>query len=142
MKLFLINLVACIFLIGCATYPKTYVSEKQYHDEYVDKSCCWIREKQITDKEQIKTIRRRKEYKADIRGVIIMTILSLPMVLVQPFCIGLGPAVASKSEPFSEIDNLKIELRMLEIVAKEKQCPKESDYEIITDKSHTSHLSH
>lgn len=143
MKVKIIFILAVTLLTSCATYPRTYDSEKQYHDEYVDKSCYWIRKQQIKDNKQIKTIRKSKEYKSDVRGIIILTIITAPFALAQPFFPGevVGDA-ADKSETFHSIDNLKIELRMLTKIANEKYCPEKCDHEIITDKSHSMHFPH
>ena len=139
MKSLLINLILCTFLISCATYPKTYVSEKQYYDEYVNKSCWWIKQKQITDKGQLEAITETPQHKKAVATEIMV----MPLIILNPLIF--FDATSNRSggdDTYLEICNLKIELRMLDKIAKEKNCPREINYEIITDKSHSSHLPH
>lgn len=132
-----------MFLTSCATYPKTYQNEKQYHDEFVNKSCDWIKEKQITDKKQINIIERGEKYtKGDIKALAICEIIAVPFAIVFPPFIGICMASPSDPRLYEYEDNLKIELRMLKKVAKEKHCPQEINYEIITDSSHAMHFPH
>jgi hypothetical protein len=87
-----------------------------------------------------------KEQQTVMKNLVLKSIF-YPIIIA--FC--LAPTPGNRPDIFShphvyniddEIDNLKIELRMIKTVAKQKHCPKEINYEIITDKSHTMHLLH
>ena len=147
MKPLLISLILCTFLISCATYPKGYVSEKQYHDELTVYTCNDLRMIEIEDLANLETLRNSKLYKKNlalkpIKGAIyaiFAAILLAPVPGDRPNLFKTLPHVSNIDD---EIDNIKIELRMVRILSKEKNCPKEYNYEIISNKSHSSHFPH
>ena len=140
MKLLLINLIVAIFLISCATYSKGY--KKNYHDELITYACDDLRMIEIDDLARLITLRNSRLY----RNCIIISAIYYPVAIAFL----LAPAPGSRPDLFSdnvcivtgEIDNMKMELKIIKKVTKEKNCPKEINYEIISDKSHSSHLPH
>ena len=99
---------------------------------------------EIEDRAKLETLRNSKLYKKNLN----LKSIFYPIIIA----FYLAPVTGDRSGIFSnsggvyniddEIDNIKIELRMVGILSNGKNCPKEYNYEIITDKSHTSHLPH
>ena len=141
MKPLLISLILCTFLISCAAkYPQGYSSEKQYHDMFTGRSCESLRLTEIKDQAQIYNVKRSKRRRKELIAHTLAAIIIIPFMLAP--VPGDRPNIDLTTDTGAKIDSLEIELRMINIVAKEKNCPKEINYEIITDKSHNSHLPH
>ena len=138
MKSLLINLIIAIFLISCASIgpgPNGY--------DYL--SCDELKREQIKNEKEIKAIKESDEYKKETANEIKATALMIPLcILFYNICISKADEVhpSAAFPQHASIDGLKKDTKLLKEAAERKHCPKEIDYEVITDKSHTMHFPH
>ena len=129
MKSLLMSLMLCTFLISCAGAPK-----------YRNLSCQDIREMQKDLTNSIEKVKNGKHY---VRTRILLSTVGLPFLcLTEPIGLIIGTAAGYNPTEDPTVLGFQEKYNQLERAAKWKKCPKECKYEVITNKSHTSHLPH